>query len=118
MVHALSWAVANQTKFWGRHRTIRKDESTTEPLPPPDGWAGRWDKENYEYLGFTPARLKKVLESQDYDYESAVRTWRDREWIIVTTQKGKVRNTKKARMATEPTELVAIKREIVEQFNG
>jgi hypothetical protein len=67
-------------------------------------------------LGFSPHRLKGLLESYGFDYESTVRTWRERGWICVTKEGDKVKNTRTARIDGKVTRVVAITRETIKRF--
>lgn len=70
------WAVANQAKFWGRH----KSDNTGTPVEPHQGWAGRWDKPgSWAFLAATTGTLDLVL--KDFEVQAMVKTWADRGWL-------------------------------------
>lgn len=83
------WASANQHRFAGRERT----DGGGEPMPPNDGYAGRWSKEeNWQEVAFYPDRLQELLRRWEHDSESTLAAWRTRGWIDTGGEK---RRTKK-----------------------
>src|SRR5262249_25495271 len=70
-----SWAYSHEEAFGGRER-FDHDEC---PIPPPSGWAGRWDPGNkWEFIGFLPTVLQRVLREQGYEPEAILAEWRER----------------------------------------
>jgi hypothetical protein len=116
--HALdlvvSWAAANEHAFHGRART----DQFNNPIPPPGGFAGRWDKnpargdDGWSFVAFYPHALNKLLRDHDHDPDSILRTWRDRGWL--DTSGDRKRLQKKLRVAGEERRMVVIKRSAVE----
>jgi len=102
--YVLSWARGHQSEFWGRQQT----DGYGNVRPPADGWAGRWDKEKWEYIGFLPHRLKAILTTAGYEPEPILRLWRDRGWCVVDEN----RSTTRARIDGEISRIVAIRAEV------
>ena len=74
----IGWAVANQTRFWGRHET---DKLGTPNLPS-GGWAGQWKKfDDWESISILPAIAKDLLRRWDYDLNSVLEGWVRRGWL-------------------------------------
>jgi len=105
--YVLSWAQSNQNRFNSGGDTYR--------LPPPSGWAGRWDLyqtpatkgHTWDLICFLPSVLDTVLAAGEYD-KSVIRTWSERGWL--KTDKGRLHY--KGRMPKSGlTRFVAIKRE-------
>jgi hypothetical protein len=80
----LSWANAHTKSFY------RSDKTVTQPN---DGWAGRWEitgienfneedqYESWEWVGFLPHVLERLLRDQQFDPNPIIRTWKDRGWL-------------------------------------
>jgi hypothetical protein len=88
----MDWAYSNQEAFFTR----------TEPnrTQPHDGWAGRWDlgtdvpggqkdKDNWNWIGFLPEKLKAILREGSFEPESTIRSWQDEKWVVETVSKDK-----------------------------
>ena len=79
----VSWAAANEHAFHSRERRDQNDA----PVPPPDGFAGRWDEDcaqgdgGWSFVAFYPHALKKLLRDHGHDPDPILRTWRDRGWL-------------------------------------
>ena len=70
------WAVANQAKFWGRH----KIDSNGNPCEPNQGWAGRWGKPGeWDFLAVTRATLDVAL--RDFEVQAMIKTWMGHGWL-------------------------------------
>jgi len=106
--YVLSWAHGHRHHFFG---------SGGQHVPS-SGWAGRWDVGrgpggDWRYLGFLPNVLDKILTEGGFEPAAIRRLWWDREWLLFTAGKRMYRQ----RMGgNQSTYLVAIKREVVEQF--
>jgi hypothetical protein len=114
--HVMDWATAHQRQFFKR---APKGEE------PPSGWAGRWDEKlppvpgdsdtpsGWQWIGFVPAKLDSILREGGFEFESTVRAWADREWILMTEESdGTIRRRHKVRIGDEKRAIgvVAIKR--------
>ena len=92
--HALDWARGN------RHRFYHRGLSRSGP------WDGRWDPEG-TWIGFRPEALRRVLASGGFDFDSVIRIWRDREWLLLPPRTRKLRY--RARIGQENCWLIAIR---------
>ncbi len=102
-----SWAARNESNFYGRHR----EDQNGDPLPPAQGWAGRWDKgDDWQLLSFFPDKLRGLLKGFEFDPEAVLRTWKDREWLDA----GERRYTKLMRFGGQRSHFVAVKRHVLE----
>ncbi|MYL85232.1 DUF927 domain-containing protein [Desulfovibrio aerotolerans] len=71
------WAVANQAKFWGRHKV----DSNGNPVEPNQGWAGRWDNPgDWKIFAVTKGALERVLDA-NFEVPALIKTWCDRKWL-------------------------------------
>lgn len=113
LAYVVSWASANSASFWGRHQTI--NIASNDPKVPHGGWAGRWDKREWEYLAWYPHRLRELLEAATFDVESVLRMWRDRGWILAGAD-GK--STRGITVAGHKPRLVCISRQAIERITG
>jgi putative DNA primase/helicase len=110
----LSWAYANEHAFHGRERKDQNDN----PIAPSGGFAGRWDDDsvfgdnNWSFIAFYPHVLKKLLKDQGHEFESILRSWRDRGWL--DTSGDRKRLQKKVRVSGQERRMVAIKRSAIE----
>lgn len=103
------WAVANQTKFWGRH----KNDTNGTPVEPLQGWAGRWDKQGvWKYLAVTRDMIERVLKG--FEVQAMVKTWGDRGWLI----KHKKGYQKSVRIGTAPCDVYVFKKETLSGILG
>src|SRR5262249_2153136 len=111
----IDWAAARREEFF-HLQAPAKDQ-------PHGGWLGRWDRDgdtlpgsdrvsNWAFLGILPHVLEGVLRDHGFDYDSVVRTWRDREWI--ETDDGG-RNTKRASVGGNLARVIALRRSTVEE---
>ena len=73
------WAVANQTRFWGRHEADSKDGT---PRVPHGGWAGAWPNGESGQLSVLPVIVRDLLDRWNYDVTSVIESWSRRGWIL------------------------------------
>ncbi len=73
------WAVANQTRFWGRHESDPKDGT---PRVPHGGWAGAWSSAEDGQLAVLPVIVRDLLNRWDYDVTSVIESWARRGWVL------------------------------------
>ena len=100
-----SWASSHQTEFWGRHIV----DTNGVVRPPAQGWAGAWQEgDDWEFIGFLPDRLNKILKEMEFDANAVRRTWNDRERLL---RDGENKPRKQVRIFSEQSRVVAIKRE-------
>jgi putative DNA primase/helicase len=100
-----SWADSHQEWFFGRARVDRDGNA----MPPAAGWAGRWDKDDWEFIGFYPTRLKEILRDSGYEQEAILATWKERGWLELDG--GRAGYTKRFRVGGEQPYLIALRRE-------
>ena len=99
-----SWADGHQEWFYERHRL----DGGLKPIPPTNGWAGRWDKDDWKVIGFHPTRLKEILRECRYEPEAILATWKERGWLDL--EDSRAGYTKRFRIGGELTYLIAISR--------
>jgi hypothetical protein len=99
-----NWAVSNQGKFWDKTEATNSD--ITEPY---GGWAGVWDKSNWNFIGFSTHIIKKVLEDEGFDFEGVVRIWKDRGWLL-SSKSGR---TKQHRIRSQQVYCYTIKKDAI-----
>jgi hypothetical protein len=100
------WAVANQAKFWGRH----KSDNNGTTVEPHQGWAGRWDKPgSWTFIAVTKGTLDLVL--KDFEVQAMVKTWADRGWLD-KPQKG---YQKSVRIKSAPCDAYVIRKATLAQ---
>lgn len=105
-----SWAYAHRATFYGHHEIFDFNGNVTEP---PGGWSGSWDKsDTWEYLAFFPHCLEKILKAQNYEPESILSAWREREWL--DTDNGGNRYTRKVGLDGKRPRMIAILRHALE----
>jgi putative DNA primase/helicase len=107
-----SWADSHLEWFFGRARVDRDGNA----MPPGTGWAGRWDRKDWEFIGFYPTRLKEILRDAGYEPEAILATWKERGWLEL--EPGRAGYTKRFRVGTEQPYLVAIKRLAFQETEG
>jgi hypothetical protein len=73
------WAVANQTRFWGRHEADPKDGT---PRVPHGGWAGAWSSGGEGQLSVLPVIVRDLLNRWNYDVTGVIESWSRRGWIL------------------------------------
>jgi hypothetical protein len=106
----VDWATANQHAFW-----LRGDHQR----PPSCGWAGKWGRDDWPWIGFFPGRLKELLTNGDFDCDATVRVWHDEGWLEVTKQgRAAQRRQIRTRIGTEQPWLIAIRRKAIEEVLG
>ena len=101
--HVLSWALAHQEAFEGRHLRDSRDGT---PRPPPGGWAGRWAIGDGQALGWLPHVLDTVLTAGNFDPTAIKELWRENGWLEL--EEGRRTYLKRSRMFGELTRLVTI----------
>jgi hypothetical protein len=121
--YALEWACSHQDEFFGRREASKSR--------PNGGWVGRWDgdhapgssgslgapKDAWSFLGFFPARLRKILVETGYEYEPTVQGWKDRGWLLIdNSDAAKLHH--QATLDGEKPRLIAITREATVTVNG
>ena len=109
--YVMGWAVANRENFFHHNCTAGEQ--------PHHGWAGRWDRDGevkppgvngqWEYVGFMPKTLGKILGEGGFEVDPTVRTWKDRKWLKCT----KGRNQYRVQLGREKTWVVAVTRKAV-----
>lgn len=64
------WAVGHPTSFWGLH----KKDNDGNPVVPPNGWAGKWDKvyDPWAFIYFIPRQLEEICKKSDFDYGAVI----------------------------------------------
>jgi hypothetical protein len=114
----ISWAYTRAQTFHGRHFKDGENNGDQQSLKmPPGGWSGKWDsEENWEYIGFLPTVLHKVLLDLGYTPDSILAGWKERGWLLVDNDRH--RNNTRQRMFNRRPHLVAIKREAVQAVEG
>jgi len=113
----ISWAYAHAQTFDGRHFKGGETNGEGQSLRmPPGGWSGRWDSEDWKYIGFLPPVLNKVLVDLGYTPDAILAGWKERGWLLVDNDR--IRNTTRQRMLDDRPHLVAIKREAVQAAEG
>lgn len=105
------WASANQHSFYGRER----EDSYSNTIPPNQGYAGKWDKEDWQHIFFYPHVIKDLLAKHGFDSDAILRTWKERGWL--ETEKGETRNTKRVRLGGERAHVIAISRIAFEEVD-
>lgn len=101
-----SWAQANERFFLGREPGGLYGGTGNVAL------AGRWDrKDDWEFIGFFPHKLKEILEAQGFEYDPIIRVWREREWIDAESSK---RLTKKIHYDGKVSRMIVIQRKALE----
>lgn len=111
--YAMGWAVSHRSNFFHL--------GSPESEQPHGGWAGRWDHDGdppvpnttptaWEWVGFIPGVLTKVLEDGGFEVDPSIRTWKDRGWLKVDGG----RNQHKVKIVGEATWVVAVTRKGIE----
>ena len=118
---AWQWAASHPTEFWPR--PVQHNSTDT---PPYTGWAGVWKRspppdagvDGWEWIGFLPDRLKKILDEGGFSFEAVVRTWAERGWFRRSADGGRARNRLKARLDGANCWVIAIERTAVDRLRG
>ncbi len=110
--HVMSWAYGNPGRF--------ASDSNHEQQPTA-GWAGRWDRdldpnEPWRHIGFLPNVLKEVLKQAGFEPDPILRSWRDRNWLLVDKASNKSRY--RARIGKNNAWLVGITFRAVQEVEG
>jgi hypothetical protein len=106
-----SWADSHQEWFVGRGRVDRDGNA----MPQAGGWAGRWDKDDWEFIGFYQTRLKEILRDWGYEPEAILATWKERQWLEL--EEGRSGYTKRFRVGVEQPYLIAIRRAAFQELD-
>ena len=79
----------------------------------PSAWTGHWKDRNnaWEFLGFVPEALEKVLTPAGFDNDETLRTWRGRGWLL-TDKSDRQELYHQAVIDGAKPRLIAIKREV------
>lgn len=105
----ISWAHSHPQSFFGRHLTDMDERLKI----PPAGLSGRWDsKDDWEFIGFYPTVLDRVLREFGYKSESVLEGWKHRGWLDIGPSS---RYQKRMRILGENPYLVVIRRPAVEE---
>ena len=91
------WAIANQQKFYGRH----KSDGNSKPIEPLGGFVGRFDAgDSWIFIAFLRKPLCDLLEKFGHDVSATLRVWSERGWLL-SDSKG--RNQRQVRInGTKP----------------
>jgi len=82
LTEVVTWAAANQTRFWGRHEINREGH----PAVPPRGWYGSWENvTEWKYIAILPAVIREVLEKPGYGVDEVISRWQERGWLFMTS---------------------------------
>jgi hypothetical protein len=101
----MDWAHSHEEEFLDR-RDADKGQ-------PPQGWAGKWEKGKWPWIGFSPKKLREILEDDGFEYEAIVRTWKDRDWLLADRSDPKGRYHQVCGKGGDRLRTVAIKREAI-----
>ncbi len=106
----LSWATAQQHRFYGRMEGEPGSDDT-----PAAGWLGAWSsRADWRFLGVLPTELRAFLERQRYDTEAILRTWEQRGWM----QREEGHRTKKVTVGGRKERCVVITRTGIDGVNN
>ena len=123
LAYLYGWAAGNEARF----STPYRDQND----PPSQGWAGVWHRgpsggnsnqgsissstDTWLWIGFTVKVVQDVLKEGGFDFESCLRAWQTRGWLVVTRRRnGRNCTRKKARMGrTENVWLIAVRRSAI-----
>ena len=99
-----SWAVSNQDKFW------KKQKTTNDRLfEPHNGWAGRWEED--DYIGFNKQIAEKILSDEGFDAKAMIKLWKDKNWL----RYNKGNNTYQVIINGIPDRCYCIKQSVIEK---
>ncbi|BEQ16172.1 hypothetical protein FAK_32380 [Desulfoferula mesophila] len=99
------WAVANRDKFY---------KGEKDQYEPHQGWAGVWNKDNWDYIGFVGKSLRERLKQAGFDETAIIRTWKDRGWLEIPPQN----NQKQCKINGNPVRCYCLKRSAIEKQLG
>lgn len=103
--HTLGWASSLADHFVGR-----RSESLGAPV---QGWLGRWDwdsaTDTWTTVCIFPHRLETELTRAGFAYEALLRSWRDRGWLLVDTDRSRL--MRRVRLGGERPWMVCIRKE-------
>lgn len=103
----LGWVASQPGAFWNKLNTDQTG-AVRPQVAPNGGWVGRWDydpdippdrtldqvcplrQKRSEYVAIYPHHLKAKLEASGYHFETTIRTWRDRKWLAIDDDKGRM----------------------------
>ena len=81
LTEVVTWAAANQTKFWGRHE-ISQDGN---PRHPAKGWIGAWESSpDWKVIAILPSVMREILEGPGYGVEEVTARWQERGWLYAS----------------------------------
>jgi len=107
LAHAIDWARGHQNQFVGDGRQ-RSAEAR-------GACAGRWDVDG-DWIGFRPEVLRRVLTVGGFEYAAVIRSWRERQWVLLDSSGRKARH--RARIGDENCWLIAIRMDAVREVEG
>ncbi len=101
----LSWSHSNEHTFDGRLQT---DNNVGYRIPN-QGITGKWESsESWSFIAFFPHKIKELLTASGFDAEAVVRTWRDRDWLDLDSDRKRM--TKQIRINGEKSWAVVVNR--------
>lgn len=98
MAAALTWAVANRKRFYGR----------TCMVEPTMGWCGVWT----ESVGFTESSLRHIMADSNYRLDDVLKGWQSRGWIDSPDRRTK----KRVRMGDNRVRVYMITQSCFDEF--
>ena len=103
---AIAWASSNRHRFIGRHQTDGKGGVRV----PNNGWAGKWDDDEWEEIIFTIVTLRDVLSGMGHKPDEILSRWAGRGWL----NSSESRRSKTIRIEGVPTRCYCVTREAVD----
>ncbi len=114
LLDVYGWANSQEHTFRGREDVDRHGVARRSFL----GMSGVWPIEDWEYLGFYPPVLRRVLKEMGYTPAEVLFGWRENGWIDVRSD-GRKRFTKQVRSGRQNRcDVVAIRRDAIERLLG
>ena len=113
MLFRSSWAFSNQEAFWGRHRT----DKDGQPIPPSGGWAGKWNREDWQSIAFLPSTLDECLRRLKYHPDAILNGWAELGWLETDSDR-KSRVTKRLRINGDAVRVVVVSRVAIEDVEA
>jgi hypothetical protein len=101
--HALDWARGHRDQFY-------RDGQSRSRI-----WVGRWD-DCGESIGFRPEILRRVLTDGGFEFDAVMRSWQERQWILVDASSSKGRH--RTRIGGQDGWVIAVRMEAVRQVEG
>jgi hypothetical protein len=107
--HVHAWATAHQDQFFGGGVRGASQSARHEIVD-------RWDQPDWEWIGFLPQCLKRVLEQGGYEFDAILPSWDERSWLLREHEaNGTVRRTvKKLVGSNKNARVIAIRRSAIE----